>query len=788
MAFLSSNRSVLWLAAALAPMIVGATMSRNQGPSKVPDGRTLFKRECAPCHGEGGRGGPGYQKPLTGDLSVTQLTAFIKSSMPPGPKKCPSRDAGFIAPYIFDAFYSPLAQERNRPARVELSRLTVRQFRNSVADLVSRFHSAIPDGAVHGLRAEYFKGRSRDNGHRVLSRIDPEVNFDFGVGAPAKEGFDPHNFSISWQGSVLAPDTGEYRFSIHSRHSCQLWLNDSRYPVVDGEVRSANDEDPKGTVTLLGGRAYSLRMVFTKATQGIDGVNAKKSASIQDSYVTLKWQRPDHVEEPIPTQFLFSEPSPKTFVVTSPFPPDDRSEGYERGNSVSKEWDEATTAAALQTADYVSKNLAEVTGVGENDKDREKRLKSYCRDFLTRAFRRPLTDELVQLYIDKQFSIAPNLQVAMQRVIVLGLKSPRFLYRQTGGVNRDAYFVASQLSFGLWDTIPSPELEQAAAKGELSTPVQISDQANKMTEDNRAWSKLRQFLLLWLKVDEVPDIVKSLKHYPTFDANAASDLRTSLELFLKSAAWSPSSNYRDLMLSNETFLNGRLAKLYGVSLPAEAPFQEESLDPGERSGLITNPYLLARFAYLDGSSPIHRGVLIVRNLLGRTLSPPPSNFTPLAASSHPDLTTRERVALQTKPKFCNNCHGIINPLGFTLERFDAIGKLRDRDNGKEIDSTGKYRARDGKLITFSGAKDLALYLADSQDARGAFVEKLFLNVAKQPPLAYGPNTLSRLDQSFSQDQCSIRKLMVKMALATALPADKIVQRGAHTRPKAKGDM
>jgi len=108
-------------------------------------------------------------------------------------------------------------------------------------------------------------------------------------------------------------------------------------------------------VFLLGGRAYTVYMVFTKATQGVDDSNKKKAPT--PSYVTLLWRRPNHTEEAIPRQFLYPEGMPKTFAPTAPFPPDDRSMGYERGDEVSREWDDATTAAALEAADYVVKNL-----------------------------------------------------------------------------------------------------------------------------------------------------------------------------------------------------------------------------------------------------------------------------------------------------------------------------------------------------------------------------------------------------------------------------------------------
>jgi len=775
MAFSHSARPVLLLAASSLPMILALTVSSPRAQTPIPlDGKQLFLSRCSRCHGADGQGGTADPAPLAGTLTAKELAGFIKKSMPPGPIKCPPQDADKIAGYIYDAFFSPVAQERIRPARVKLVRLTVRQFRNAVTDLVSGYHPVVPPGGVHGLHADYFKGRSRDVKNRAIERIDPDIRFDFGTDAPAPTLFDPHNFSIAWLGSVFAPDSGEYEFSIHSKHSVQLWINGSQYPVVDGEVRSAGDTDPHGSVTLLGGRAYSLYMVFTKATQGVDDSNKNKAKPAGPSYVTLNWRRPKHALEPIPTQFLYKDWSAKTFVVTTPFPPDDRSTGYERGDSVSKEWDDATTSAALETADYVSKNLREVTGVADKAPDRVDRLKAYCKDFLQRAFRRPITDDIKRTYIDKQFIVAASFETAVKRVVLLALTSPRFLYREIGP-QTDGYSIASQLSFGLWDTIPDPDLERKAASGKLEMKEVARDEAVRMATDYRSWTKLREFLLLWLKIDEVPDIVKNPKRFPEFDASTASDLRTSLELFLENTAWSTSSDYRELMLGDTQFLDGRLAKLYGANLPTDAPFQAVKLDPGQRSGVITHPYLLSRFAYLDGSSPIHRGVLIVRNLLGRVLSPPPANFAPLTASARPDLTTRERVALQTKPQFCNGCHGIINPLGFTLEGFDAIGRVRDKDNGKPIDASGTYQSRSGALVKFNGAQDLGRYLANSDDAHFAFVEKLFVHIAKQPPKAYGQKKLGELQQSFANNQYSIRKLLAETALATAFPDTKRIE-------------
>ena len=734
--------------------------------SAMSPGEKVFRQQCAGCHGEKGKGGPGFNKPLVGSRSVAELATFISKQMPPGPKKCTVPDAQTVASYMYAEFYSPVAQERNRPARVEIARLTVRQFRNAVADLVSDYNAALPNSTSHGLRAEYFKSRDFNGKDRVTAKVDPEVAFDFKSDGPEPGKYDPHTFSVMWQGSVLAPDTGDYEFIVKSDQAIRLFVNGEK-PVIDAWVKSGSDTEFKTTVTLLGGRAYPIRLDFSKATQGVDDTEKNKGKPAPPAFIRLEWRRPKRVAEVIPSRLLFPDSIAPTFVPTTSFPADDRSIGYERGTSVSKEWDDATTAAALETAGYLAENLLRITGIQDDAKDRKERLVAYCKRFVERAFRRPLTPEIANLYVDKQFLAAANLETAVKRVVILTLKSPRFLYREVVTNAADPYAIAAHLSFGLWDTLPDAALAQAAASGQLKDPEQITAQAERLANDPRAWNKLRDFLLLWLKVDESPDLVKNPKSFPGFDATVAGDLRTSLELFLENTAGSPAADYRAMMLSPQAYLNGRLSKIYGANLPENADFQPVTLDGEDRAGVITSPYLLARFAYLDGTSPIHRGVLVIRNLLGRTLMPPPAAFAPLAASLHPDLTTRQRVSLQTKPAMCNACHGLINPLGFTLERFDAIGRLRQKDNGKPVDASGYYTDRSGVTVKFSGAKDLARYLADSDDAQSAFTEKLFQNMIKQPILAYGPSTLSKLRLAFAQNRYSIRKLMVAIVTETA---------------------
>jgi hypothetical protein len=688
--------------------------------------------------------------------------------MPPGPRKCSAADSKLVADYIFNAFYSPLAQARSRPARVALSRLTVRQYRNSVYDLVASFRPPAPRDDKQGLRGEYYKSSRYRQTDRTTERIDPEIHFDYGIAGPTPEQSDPYQFAMRWQGSVLAPDTGEYEFIVKSENAVQLWINDPKLPLIDGLVKSGTDNEYRATLYLLGGRLYPLRLEFSKGVQGVDNIEVVKKKPPARSFLTLEWRRPKLAQEVIPQRYLRPVSGPESYVPSTPFPPDDRSLGYERGTSVSKAWDEATTAGALDAAAYIAKHLRDLAGANEGSPDFKAKAESFCRLFAERALRRPLTEEQQRFYVTRRFEGAPDVLTAVKRVVILALKSPGFLYEDAGNAKPDGYDVAARLALGLWDSLPDAELLKAATSGELSTREQAQRQAERMAADPRAWFKLRDFLLQWLKVDQVPEIAKDVKRYPGFDSAVATDLRSSLEIFLEKTAWSNESDYRQLLLGDEVYLNGRLAKLYSIDLPETATFQAVELNKGERFGVLSQPYVLSTFAYLDSSSPIHRGVLIARNLLGRTLQAPPVAVAPVAAELHPNLTTRQRVAIQTQPAACNTCHGLINPLGFALEKFDAVGRLRDRENGKPVDDSGSYLTRSGKTVKFDGARGLANFLATSSEAQSAFVEKLFHAVVKQPVLAYGPTALPTLQQSFESKQFSIRKLMVSSVALAAI--------------------
>lgn len=757
---------VVGLATFLAATVAGAADQT---------GEQIYQSLCQSCHGLQGAGTAEHKKPLIGDLSILELARVIDKTMPEGePEQCSAEESRKVAEYIHGAFYSPTAQERIRPARIELARLTNRQYQNSVADLVAAMNRDTPPawGTERGLRGQYYKSRRIDRRSVAIERVDPAVQFDFGVGSP-DPALDAHEFSIRWDGSLLAPDTGDYEFIVRTEHACQLWVNDDDAPLINAWVKSGSDVEFRGSRRLLGGRMYALRLEYSKAKQGVRDNKAKDQPPAKSS-ISLAWKPPRRTEEIIPARCLSPKTTPRVFVVNTHFPPDDRSVGYERGSSVSKAWDQATTAAAIEVADDLAARRDRLVGASDRAADYDAKLKAFCNRFVERAFRRPLTPEQQSQYLDRHFVEGVQPEAAIKRVVLLTLKSPRFLFREVGGTKGNAFDVAARLSFELWDSLPDEPLLQAAANGRLATREQVLSQAHRMLADQRAQSKLHAFFQQWLKLDQIGEVTKDREQYPRFTKEVANDLRTSLELFVDEIVFSDASDFRRLLTANELPLNDRLLDFYDVDPPADAllrnvEFRPVALDPAERSGVLTHPFLLASFAYQAGTSPIHRGVWIWRSLFGRSLKVPPEAVAPLSPELKPDLTTRERVALQTQSEACMTCHTAINPLGFTLEDFDAVGRFRTHEKGKPIDDTGRYITRDGEEVHFDGARPLAAYLATSDESHAAFVEQLFQYIVKQPIRAFGPDQLTKLKTSFREHDYHIRNLAAEIAASAALP-------------------
>lgn len=754
--FSMSSSKLLSIAVLLG--FLAASSEAMAADRKAPSGADIYRKQCASCHGKVGEGVHGkYDEALHGDWSVEKLARVIDRTMPEDkPEALDAAGSMAVAKYIFDAFYSREARARIQPARVELVRLTNRQYMNTVADLLKGFSmDEVKIGTERGLKGTY--NNSRNFGRKVFDRVDKQIAFDFGTENPDARITATNEFSIRWEGSLIAEESGTYEFIVKTPNGMRLWVNggNGTEPLIDAWVASGITEH-RGTIKLIGGRAYPLMLDVFKFKD--------KTASI-----ALEWVPPHGSQQLVPMRNLAPVQARPTFVLNTPFPPDDSSVGYERGVSISKGWDEATTQAGIEVANYVIARLDRFTRSKEKDADRQAKVETFCRDFVQAAFRQPLTEEQKQIHVTAQFQGAKDIETAVKRVILLALKSPQFLYIGLEADKMNPYAVATRLSYELWDSLPDKELLKQAAENKLNTPEQVAQQAQRMMADARAKSKIQYFLHHWLQMDHVEDVSKDGNLYPGFTPEIIADLRTSLNLFLEDVVWNGNSDYRQLLLSDDLYVNERLAKFYGIQTDAKDNFVKVKLDPKQRSGVVTHPYLLAAFSYQKSTSPIHRGVFLTRKIVGRSLKPPPIAVAFEESKFAPNLSMREKVAELTKSQNCQTCHAVINPLGFSLELYDAVGRFRTTENGKPVNPVSDYITDEGEKVRLSGARDVAEFAVGSDLAQNGFIEQLFHQIVKQPMMAYGHEQMDRLRQSFAASGYNIQKLAVEIATLAALP-------------------
>lgn len=752
---------------------VGQENVAQDDSSLLQLGEEIYRDSCADCHGESGQGVEGsYETPLIGDDSIGQLEKRITETMPEGDaESCVGPDARAVAVYIHQTFYSEAAQIRNRPPRIGVARLTAEQLRQSYADL----YAALANGNAganekRGLQAVYFNADRWKKEELKLDTVVPTIDFDFGREAPI-EGVDPKKFYIMFKGGLFVENSGPYELIVRSSCSFTMDFGRDGRRVIDNHVQSGDKTEFRYPVQLTGGRTYPLRINFTQR---------ERKTEAPPAWIHLSWVRPGGVEEVIPESNLIPGWVPPTYALQTELPPDDRSYGFERGIDVNRQWDEATTKAALEFSDVVIEELwPQYEKNTKEPADVDKKLEQFLTKLVETAFRWPLDESQKQVYISKQLERTEDRKEAIRRSILISLKSPYFLYPDVAELRASpSGRIASQLALILFDSLPADNPLQELARRETVDEKAVEQLVWRAFNDGRVRGKMLRFLHYWLDVHATREITKSQELYPGFNADIVYDLQQSLDRFLLSVIDSPEADYRRFFNTDWAYGTPRLAQFYGepwapaTELESEDEvkprFYQTVAAPERRYGVLTHPYITSSLAYHDTTSPIHRGVFLIRFVLGRNLRPPQAAFSPLSPDLHPDLTTRERVEKQTSPQECQACHVKINGLGFALENYDAVGRFRADEKNRPIDSTGAYVDRSGQSVQFGGAKDLASYLIESPDAHRAFVNKMFQYFVKQPPAAYGSGTLDRLTEKFQASGFNIRTLLVEIVKTAAL--------------------
>jgi hypothetical protein len=318
-----------------------------------------------------------------------------------------------------------------------------------------------------------------------------------------------------------------------------------------------------------------------------------------------------------------------------------------------------------------------------------------------RAYRRTVTDADLKplLAFYQEGRKTGNFDDGIERALRLILSNPRFLFRfepepanvAAGSVYRISDVeLASRLSFFLWSGIPDDQLLSAATEGRLGDPVVFEQQVRRMLADPRAESLVTNFAEQWLFLRNLRAVSPDPQLFPDFDDNLRQSMRRETEMFVGSILREDRS-ITDFLNADYTFVDERLARHYGIPRIYGSRFRRVTIKDPARRGLLGQAGILAVTSYATRTSPVLRGKWILTNMLGAPPPAPPPNTPPLKENSEggAPASVRERMEQHRRSPACASCHAIMDPLGFALENFDAVGQWRTRaEDGSTVDASG----------------------------------------------------------------------------------------------------
>jgi mono/diheme cytochrome c family protein len=319
-----------------------------------------------------------------------------------------------------------------------------------------------------------------------------------------------------------------------------------------------------------------------------------------------------------------------------------------------------------------------------------------------RAYRRPVTDRDIAppLRFYRSGEKAGGFETGVQQAIMAVLVSPSFLYRTTSvpkGLQEGAAYpisdvdLASRLSFFLWSSIPDDELLKVAEQGRLKQPAVLRAQVRRMLADPRSESLVTNFGFRWLHLEALDTADPDPNIFPEWDNALRAAYKEEMRLFLGSVTHGDQSVLQ-LLNGNYTFVNERLAREYGIQGVVGNRFRRVTLKDPARWGILGKGAVLTTTSYANRTSPVLRGAWLLENVLGTPPHPPPPGVGAITENvdGQKALTVREQLAAHRKQASCNACHGIMDPLGLSLENYDAIGgwRTKDRFAGETIDASG----------------------------------------------------------------------------------------------------
>ncbi|HYZ86356.1 MAG TPA: DUF1592 domain-containing protein, partial [Bryobacteraceae bacterium] len=344
---------------------------------------------------------------------------------------------------------------------------------------------------------------------------------------------------------------------------------------------------------------------------------------------------------------------------------------------------------------------------------------------MRRAYRRPVTEADLQgpMKFFRDARVENGFEAGIEMGLSAVLVSPEFLFRveeDPKSVDRESAYrisdleLASRLSFFLWSSIPDDPLLNDASAGKLRQPGVLERHVRRMLADERSSALVTNFAEQWLYLRNLSSANPDMRLFPDFDDNLRQAFRKETELFFESILREDRS-VLDLLTANYTFLNERLAKHYGIPNIYGSRFRRVEFEPGSvRGGLLRQGSVLTVTSYATRTSPVIRGKWVLDNILGIPPPPPPPSVPALKenTSGFQKLSMRARLAQHRSNPACSGCHQLMDPVGFSLENYDAVGRWRTSEESIPIDTSGALP--DG--TKFDGVSGLQKALLRHSDA------------------------------------------------------------------------
>jgi hypothetical protein len=438
-----------------------------------------------------------------------------------------------------------------------------------------------------------------------------------------------------------------------------------------------------------------------------------------------------------------------------------------------EQWGDAAIDAGLKA----SVSLAAIVPCAPKTAAEEKTCgATFVEQFGARAFRRPLTTEEKADYgaFFEGERASSDFKGAVQLTTEVMLQSPQFLYRIELGdaataapdrIGLTQHEVASRLSYLLWGSMPDKALFDAAAAGGLADAAAREAQARRMMTDPRAGAMMVEFHRQWLDLDRLDKEPKDAATYPKYNDALRGAIREESNRFVQKVMWQGPGTIAAFLTSTDAQVNAPLAALYGVAAPmSTSGWGDVTLDPMQRAGFLTRANFLASRAHaLEGSPPL-RAVFIRDRLLCMSPLAPPADANlsePKATAGTAAMTNRQLFEARIAPATCKGCHTIINPMGYGLENYDAVGAYRTTDDGLPVDASGSIGGTDVDG-PFNGGVELSKKLAQSKTVQTCVAQNWFQYALGRDLGTEDSCRMAKLNLALSDAGGDVRELLVAL--------------------------